>query len=245
MKPKFLFLAILISFFYSSSAQNLQILQSFDEFNISKKTIVEAEKAFSLIKNAPIPQNTCKEKANNCENRAAFSNFVLKQLGFEPINFWIFKESLISESDFGNLVFDTKTSECKKLFWGYHVASGVKLNMENGTEFFVFDPWTQTKLVKLSEWSLGFLNNDKNRTAFVFPVKDNYYYFPIDEKGKLLTTKDDWYKFLDTDSNQMYCGLCGITPNKKCSKNRFKNNIQKKKLEIVKYLSENNISQFP
>ena len=243
---KYLFIpaAILFLTVQSSFAQNkLEILKGFDSLKVSQKTIQEANAAFKIIQNAPISLNTCKKKANNCENRAEFGYFVLNKLGFKPINFWIFKEGLIEgNKDIGGLEWDTKTTECKTLYWKYHVATGIIISTDKGLDTLIYDPWTQGKLTTLREWSLSFYKPNAIRTVFAFPVIDNYFYFPITRKGKLMTTRESWQINLDTDANQMYCGLCGITPNKKCEKNRFKGEISTKREEIIKYLKDNGIN---
>lgn len=242
LKTFVLFISVL--FISEMNAQNhLKLIQSFDSISLSEKTLTEANLAFSIIENAPIEFKNCKEVANNCENRAEFGNHVLKQLGFKPINFWIFKEGLIEGfNELGGLEYTSKTTDCKTLFWKYHVASGIVINTDQGLDTLIFDPWTQGKLVTLREWSLSFFKPNANRTVFAFGVLDNYYYFPTTNKGKLITTEDQWQAYVDKDSFQMFCGLCGITPNKKCLKSRHKAEIEKTRQEIIKYLALNNIT---
>lgn len=225
-------------------AQNkMELINSFDKLEVSFNSLSELNRAYEIISEAPIALNTCKEKANNCENRAEFSHFVLSKLGFKAINFWIYKEGLIeNQEDVGCLEFDTRTN-CKKLFWKYHVAAGVLIQNGGKTDTFVIDPWTQHRLTTLKEWSVSFFRPGSNRTVFVFPVIENYYYFPVTAKGKLMTAKEAWSAYIDKDTSQMYCGLCGITPNRKCNKKRFKEEINKKKLEIDDYLGKVGLGQ--
>jgi hypothetical protein len=221
------------------SNNKLELLNGFDTFQTSDKTLDQANEAFEIISNAPIASTTCKEKANNCENKAAFSSYILNKLDFKPINFWIFKEGLIeNRKDIGGLAYDTKTKKCKTLFWQYHVAAGIIIN----TDTLIFDPWTQGELVSLRKWALSFYEVNTGRTAFVLPVLGNYFYFPTTQEGKLITTKQQWQNNIDIDSNQMYCGLCGITPNKKCNKKKFKEKISSQKEAITKYLSDKGIN---
>ena len=235
-----LFLTVQLSF-----AQNkLEILNGFDSLPISQRTIHETGAAFSTIQNAPITLNTCKKKANNCENRAGFGYVVLNKLGFKPINFWIFKEGLIDGfKDVGGLRWDAKTTYCKTIYWKYHVGAGVIINSEKGLDTLIFDPWTQGKLTTLKEWALSFYKPNSNRTVFAFPVLDNHFYFPTSRQGKLMTSRESWQLYLDRgNANQMYCGLCGIKSNRKCGKNRFKGAINSKREEIIKYLKDNGIN---
>lgn len=246
LMKKYFFISVAILVFNVKgllAQSKLEIIKGFDSLMISEKTIQEANKAFEIIRNAPITLSTCKQKANNCENRAEFGNFVLNKLGFKPINFWIFKEGLIDGyTDIGGLEWDTGTKECKTLYWKYHVAAGIIITTDKGSDTLVYDPWTQGKLTTLRDWSLSFYKPNSARIVFAFPVIDNYFYFPTTPEGKLIITKEAWQINLDIDANQMYCGLCGITPNRKCKKNRLSSEIRAKRETIVMYLKDNGIN---
>lgn len=225
-----------------SSQNNKVILESFNTIEKSNKTMEEANQAFQIIANAPISKKKRKHKINNCENKAGFASLILKNLGFKPINFWIFKEGLIKgEDNKGGLYYDKKRCQCKKsASWGYHVGAGVILNTPEGLDTLIFDPWTYSKLVSLDEWSLSFFRQSSGRTIYIFPVSKNYRFYPT-ENEKLITDENKWEKFLDKDDNQMYCGLCGITPNSKCSKKRFRKRIKAKRNQILNYLKQNGV----
>jgi hypothetical protein len=159
---------------------------------------------------------------------------VLEKLGFEPVSYWLFKEELIEGQPSSDGLFFTPTG-CKNVVWGYHVAAGVLIQDREETKIYILDPWTQTTFVTIEQWATSFFLPESKRTAFVFPVLGNYYFYPTEHK-KLQITKASWDPFRDEDEVQMYCGLCGVTPNAKCGKSR---NIQKamvKKQEIANYL---------
>ncbi len=238
---------LILCFPQSLCAQNRrQLLNSFDSLFVSDKTLAEADTVFQLIAKAPIATKTKKEKANNCENRAEFAFYVLEKQGFRPINFWIFKEGLVESkyntsklvSKSNGLVFNTKIGSKPLVYWGYHVATGIILENNGLRDTLVFDPWTQGKLVDLPTWSLSFFNQPGGRTIYIFPVTGLYKFYGTTSIGQLSTNKSNWEKNLDTDFLQMYCGLCGITPNSQCQKSKYKSTISQKRLEIKNYLDK-------
>ncbi|WP_293304108.1 protein-glutamine glutaminase family protein [Pedobacter sp. UBA5917] len=250
-KSIILLLSVSILIMGHSYAQNsMATLPTFDSLFISPKTVAEAGQAFDLIKNAPIFLSSKREKANNCENRAEFTYFVLEKMGFKPINFWIFKEGLVEPKystarevrRSNGLAFNTSTSGRDMVFWGYHVAAGLIVQNGMHPDTLVFDPWTQGKLTTLKQWSTSFFQEPAGRTVYIFPVTGQYRFYGTTTIGQVSNMKEDWIKNLDTDFNQMYCGLCGITPNEKCSKARFRNTILAKKEEISAYLRSKKIS---
>lgn len=139
------------------------------------------------------------------------------------------------------LSFNTGIGRKPFVFWGYHVAAGVIIKNET----YIFDPWTKNKLVKLEDWALSFFNkqidNNLNRTSYIFPVLGLYKFYGTSKINKLSTDKIEWDKNLDPDLDQMYCGLCGITPNSKCDKRKSKKLIKSKKIELSKYLEKSKI----
>ncbi len=230
------------------SQNRLEVLKSFDDFGNSNKTIKEANEAMKLIQNAPILLRTKKEIANNCENRAQFAYLVLNELGFEPINYWVLKESLIEDKYSSSRAIRkskllTYNSNKGKVHWGYHVATGIILNVDGNDRIYIYDPWTQKgRLVLLEKWALSFFQESSGRIAYVFPVRGLYKFYGTKLNGKMSYQKSDWIKNEDNGLNQMYCGLSGVTPNRKCSKRRFRNRISKKKSEIFSYLSRYEIN---
>lgn len=248
---KFILSFILTVVSYTAHAQNtLKNIASFDSLYVSAKNMDEVKNAYGIIEKAPIYLTSRKEMANNCENRAEFTFYVLEKMGFKPINFWIFKEGLVDPKyntsrlvrNSNGLAFNTHTSGRPMVYWGYHVAAGLILDNNGHRDTIVFDPWTQGKITTLKSWSTSFFEEPKGRTVYVFPVTGQYRFYGTTDIGQVSNLKEDWAKNLDTDFNQMYCGLCGITPNEKCGRSKFKNTILAKKTEIVAYLKAKNVS---
>jgi hypothetical protein len=252
MKPSLtfiIFLTLITKVELSHGQNNYQLINSFDAVQVSEKTLEDVNAAYKIIENAPIYLRTKKEKANNCENRAEFNFYVLEKLGFKPINFWIFKEGLIEPkyntaklvTGSNGLAFNTKVGRKPMVYWGYHVATGVIIQNNGKNDTLIFDSWTQGKITNLKDWSLSFFQEPNGRIIYVLPVIGLYKFYGTTAIGQLSTQKSDWSKNIDNDFNQMYCGLCGITPNKKCNKNRFKDDINNKKDALLKYLKDNGI----
>lgn len=241
MYKHLLFCLLIVSTTISVSAQHqLNVLETFDDIKVSKKNYDEVKQAFDILKNAPLDFFDCKARYNNCENRSAFTIKLLNKLGFEAINFWLFKEKLIKGQAKSDALYYTP-SGCKRVSWGYHVAGGVIINNGDKIDTLVLDPWTQNDIKSLNDWATSFYLSGTKRTAFVMLVLKNYYFYPTD-KNKLKTDKDSWVKYIDEDEWQMYCGLSGITPNKKCAKAKFRDRISSKKSEINNYLEKYHIA---
>lgn len=235
MKTYFFTIALFINFCVVAQ-HTMQVVKSFDTPEISAKTIADAQKAYDIISNAPIVLDSDKKIANNCENRAEFGFTVLSKMGFKPVNFWIYKEGYF-EDDKGGLEYNTGR---KIVHWRYHVAAGIIIPSESGYDTLIYDPWTQHKLTSLKAWATSFFIAAKPRKVFVFSVTDNYYFFPTNN-NKLVTSKEDWNLYKDSNLSQMYCGLAGITPNGKCSKKRFRDDINDARNTILAYLYKHGI----
>ncbi len=231
------------------SAQNkMQMIKGFDNIAVSQKSMSDANAAFQIIKGAPIHLTNKTEMANNCENRAEFAFSVLTKLGFKPVNFWIFKEGLVETTyttakavkKSNGLAFNTHLGSKPYVFWGYHVASGIILDNNGQNDTLIFDPWTQGGFVTLKQWALSFFQEPTGRTVYAFPVTGLYRFYGTTGIGQLSKEKADWTN-TDNDLNQMYCGLCGITPNAKCDNPRHQAEIKDKRTEIIKYLKDKGI----
>ena len=246
-KNKFnLILLLFVLYTFIANSQNkLQIMESFDSIEVSSKSYEEAKNALKIIKEAPIFLGNKREIANNCENRAQFAYSILEKLGFSPANYWLFKEGLVEErfatakkvKRSTGLAYNTGIGRKPYVFWIYHVATGITIKRNGKEEVLIYDPWTQNKLVTLKEWSLSFYREKSGRTAYVMSVRGLYNYFGTNSIGQVSIDQNDWNKKIGSPCNQMYCGLAGITPNKKCCKKRFHSRILAKKNEIDEYLN--------
>lgn len=235
--------------FAVDAQNNLKTLDGFDSLNVSLKTMDDVKAAFDIIQKAPIYLLSKKEISNNCENRAEFAFYVLEKLGFHPINFWIFKEGLVEKeyntpelvNNSKGLAFNTSLTGRSMVYWRYHVAAGAIIENNGKRDTIVMDPWTQGKITTLKDWALSFFVEPRGRTVYVFPVLGLYSFYGTTDIGQLSMVKVEWDKNLDADFNQMYCGLCGITPNGKCDRPRFRKVILAKKEEIQNYLRAKNV----
>ncbi|RYG15160.1 MAG: hypothetical protein EOO07_16030 [Chitinophagaceae bacterium] len=173
----------------------------------------------------------------------------MSKLGFKPVDFWLLKEGLVEPQydtprkvkNSDPLCYTPVSSTDVLGCWGYHVAAGVQIEVDGQAQIMIIDPWTQGKLTTLNEWALSFFAQKSGRTAYVFPVKDNYKFYGSNGTGQISYSKKDWEENLDDDNNQLYCGLCGITPNEKCEKKKFGKEISDKRAEIQAYLKTHGI----
>jgi hypothetical protein len=226
-----------------SAGQNrIVLLKSFDTLAVSGEPRADAAALFTLISQAPVGMSSKKEKANNCENRAELAYHILAAYGYKPVNFWLFKEGLV-EPGYSNrdavtrskgLAFNTGIGKQPYVFWHFHVATGIVYHGDT----LIFDPWTQGKLVSLRQWALSFYKEAQGRTAYLFPVRGQYSYFGSTAKGQMNPDKAAWLPNIDSNYNQMYCGLCGFRNNKECNKRKHKPVIARKKQQVDAYIRQ-------
>lgn len=220
MKNILLFI-LLISFGIGFSQKKIEYLKNSDNITLSNISMEKAQELFIEMKRAPLFNM---KDCNNCEDRANAIAYILTKRGYTVAKFWLFGEGKISLS---NEIYLLKSQKCGT--WGYHVAIGLQVIIDNKQETVILDPATQDKAVLLENWALPLIQ--ENRTGFLIIKDYSFYTYPV--LNDKFQANSVWIS-KDVELSKTACGLCGIKP-RNCDKRRNYSKISKKLAELKNY----------
>ena len=160
-----------------------------DEINTrGALTKLRAENIFNFFKNNSLFR--WNDAHNNCENRANAICILLDEWEIQNAKGWVFSGYVFNKIGY------------LKNLWKYHVAAVLPVLEEEEINFYVIDPATSSKLLKVEDWAANVTDNPHS----YYIIKESKYYIFNENAIK----KHNWYKRIRRNYNWTMQGLSGI-----------------------------------